>query len=122
MKDFSAILEKYRNPLARGVISQAMPGIIKGSLLEILSKEKVGVKRLSQWVITNHSLWTMFEPYLGTKEDMIRKLGPYRWLTPEWLLDSIREERPDLVSLLENWPDGSAWLERQVVELKSHLD
>ena len=115
------IFEQWRGPVARGFISEAMPEIIKGAMLEALIEQKVTVEVLVEWIKTDHDLWDLFSPHIGNNLDMISKLGPYKWLTSEWLLESIRKERPDLASLILNWEKASEWLARQLENIKNQL-
>ncbi len=103
--------------LLSGAIGQFAPSILKGAMKEYLGRLKV--VDLVAIVHENKSLWGMLpDKHQRTFIDLAPRLGDVDWLTASWVLDSGRESAPAIYSLLTGWPDGMAWLENQVKDIR----
>ena len=115
-------LKKYGKYLGHGLIAEMAPEIVKGALVEMLRVRKTNVKKASDWVQSNASLWDSLT--LAQQKGLI-KLGEnvhnLDWLTGEWVIQAIKDDFPALASLFLGWRKGSNWLERQVVIIKEGI-
>jgi len=114
-------LAKYKGPIRRAVLSEIAPGVIKGYLLEFLAREHMTVSKLTTYVESNKSLWSMVTPEYQTKIQNLAKGISINWLTPHWLIDSVRNDFPSLASLFMSDPDAARWLQDQVRIIREAL-
>ena len=103
-----------------GVLVQYGPRVLKGAMREYLGKIKFN--DMVDWVTQNKSLWDSLTPgYQKTFQEYGLKLGKMEWFTANWVIDAGRESAPSLASLFVGWPEGHAWLERQVEDIKKNI-
>lgn len=118
----SSELKKYGKFLGHGIIAEMAPEIVKGALVEMLREKKTNVKKASDWVESNISLWDSLTP---AQQKGLVKLGGnvhnLDWLNVSFVIQAIKEDFPALASLFLGWVKGRHWLERQVVIIKEEI-
>lgn len=106
--------------LAQGTLIQYAPGILEGAMAELLPL--VRVKSLDLYIKSGMDLWSIIPPNnQRTIIELGPKLGPLDWLTLEWIMETGRTFNPSLYSALQEWPEGTAWLEAQLADIKKHM-
>lgn len=114
-------ITRYTGPVGKAVLSMAGPGILKGILLEYFTKEKMDVKTISAYVVSDTDLWSKLpDQYSQRLRNLIAGID-LRWLTPEWLVTAITEDYPAIASLFLGWPEAKEWLDKQVSTIRSAL-
>jgi len=117
-----ANFKKYGGLFAKGIMAEMAPGVIGGALVELLRDRKVDVQKVTEWVEKNVSLWdALSEEHQGNLHDAIQKVGSIEnidWLTPDWVINSIRHDFPAVASLFVGWQKASNWLRRQTEIIK----
>lgn len=103
-------LLKNLNLVFRGVAVEFAPSMVKGALTIILSN--VTVEQVVQWVNHNYTLLDKI-PEKYQHELETANLGDLRWLTANWFIEAIKNDKPQLASLFLSWRKGRNWLERQ---------
>jgi len=115
-------LKKYVDIFTKGVAIYSAPGIAKGMLLELLRKRKVSVYTLSELVNNRTDLWNLAGEYY---QEMGRRLavrvGNLDWITPEWVVESLKDEYPSIASLFIGWKKAANWLEKQTTLIRDNL-
>ena len=115
-------LKKYGKYLGHGLIAEMAPEIVKGALVEMLRVRKTNVKKASDWVQSNASLWDSLAP---AQQKGLIKLGEnvhnLDWLTGEWVIQAIKDDFPALASLFLGWKKGANRLARQVEIIKKEI-
>lgn len=102
-----------------GAIIHYFPHMLRGGLKEYMGKVKF--HDLVDWVNADKNLWQELpDNFKNTLLDYGPRLGDLEWLTADWVIDASSESAPSIASLLTGWPEGHAWLERQVEDIKSH--
>jgi hypothetical protein len=113
-------LDDLGHNLLAGAIINFGPDVLKYAMGEYLGK--IQFSDMVKWVNENRSLWVELpEKYKKEIRDLAPKLKNLDWLTVEWLIDASRESAPSLCSLFIGWPEGKAWLQRQVDDIKSRV-
>lgn len=120
-------LRGYLDVGTRGLVLQILPDVIKGMINELMSLHRVDVKMAVKWVKDDVKLWPMFGIQQNDKiKNLIVRLRISKmddsWITTTWLLEGIRKQHPALYSLMMGWPEGYAWCNRQVADIKNELD
>lgn len=114
-------LDKLRGILNTGFtgffLSQA-PDIMQGFIAEFL--KDVSPQQVISYVSQDKSIWDMVpEKDKETIRTQAQRLGDMEWLTPEWFIEALREDLPELASLFLSWDDAYKWLERQIESFKA---
>lgn len=115
-------LKQMVAPLGKGLLSEAVPGLASGVLIEFLNRWHVNVKKIAEYVKDNRSLWAD----LGLDErsqlaHFAKKIGDLDFITPNWFINSIKTDFPDVASLFLNWPEAGEWMIKQIDELKREI-
>jgi hypothetical protein len=106
-------------PFGRGLMQELVPGIAAGTITEMFSNWGVTVAMITEYVQSNQSLWGEMEQEKRKQLGILaRKVGSLDFITPEFLINSIRKDFPGVASLFLNSPSAGEWLERQIDELK----
>jgi hypothetical protein len=106
--------------LVTGSLIQLMPGILKGAMGEYLGR--ITLKEFVSFVQKDENLWDKLPGnYQDTLLEYGPKLGSLDWLTVDWAMESGRRPAPVIYSLLVGWPEGRAWLEKQINEIKKSI-
>jgi hypothetical protein len=103
-----------------GLIKEMVPVMAGGFINELFHQWHVDLAMVTQLVQGNQSLWDRLDP--DTREQlshMAQKVGSLDFITPEFLITSIRKDFSGVASLLLNWPEATEWLDRQINELKA---
>ena len=116
-------IKRYGGIFLKGGISEALPGIAKGMLIEYFIQTKLDVEKASQWVLADASLWDAIGPKyqdafrraVGSNKDM-------RWLNSEWVIEALKKDMPAVASLFCGWKKASNWLNRQIIHIKKELE
>lgn len=120
MPDLLDRFKHYGGIIGKGLILELVPGMAAGAITEMFHKWGVSVAMITRYVQSNQSLWAEMEPenkrQLGV---LAQKVGNLDFITPEFLINSIKKDFPGVASLFLNWPEAGEWLERQIDELKT---
>ena len=120
MMNFPGMAGLMGSSLFSGAIIEYAPKMIKGAMKEYLGLVKFN--EMVDWIQQDKNLWDSLPPDM--KESFTEfgpKLGPMEWFTAEWVLESGKEANPSIVSLIVSWPEGFAWLERQIEDIKIRI-
>lgn len=120
--DMPDILSKYGGVFGKGLLIMAAPSIAKGMLVEMFKREKVTVTSTTALVNDNIKLWDTFAPNLQESLKVLAsKIGNTEWITPAWIIDSIKNDFPSVASLFLGWKKAGNWLTRQVQIIKEEI-
>lgn len=123
MPDILDRLKKYGSSLGTNLIRGAVPGIAGGLITEMFHQWHVDVAMVTKLVQNNHSLWDELKPGVRIElGDLAKKVGSLDFITPEFLILSIKGDFPGVASLFLNWPEAAEWLKRQIDELKVEVN
>lgn len=118
MPDYLAKLKVF----GKGLIAEMVPGIASGIINEFFHQWNINAAKIIQDVQSNRSLWVDLKP---DQRDQLKaasqRLGNLDFITPEFLINSIKEDFPAVASLFLNWPEAGEWLARQINELKTGI-
>ena len=108
--------------LGKGLLSQFVPQIVKGYLVEFFRSNKVDIDLLTNWIQNDVSLWSKVGPEDQLKvKQLVSKVGNVSWFTADWLIVNLRQDLPTLCSLFLGWEDAHTWLENQFKEIKDQV-
>jgi len=106
----------------KGVVSYLAPSMAAGALVELLREQNIDVKKVSQWVEENLSLWDELKPEdQANLKKMAGEVGSLDWMNYEWAVNAIRADFPAVTSLFLGWPKARNWLGRQVEAIKREI-
>jgi len=107
-------------PFGKGLMLEMIPGMAAGTINEMFHQWHVDVALITQYVRSNRSLWDEMGSDKRRQICLLsQKVGNLDFITPEFLIDSIRKDFPGVASLFLNWPEAAEWLEGQINELKA---
>ena len=116
------ILKKYGGVFGKGLLIQVAPEIAKGAFVELLRMKRVDVKKATEWVLNNTSLWDNLEPqYQERFKQLAHKVDDVSWMDIDWAINAMKGEFPSLASLFLGWRKGSNWLGRQIEQIKEEV-
>lgn len=116
------IFKEWGGILGKGLVAELAPDVAKGALVEILKEKGVNVKKATEWVTNNVSLWDKLEfEEQESFRDLAQKVGRVDWITTNWIIDAIKHDLPSVASLFLGWKKGANWLERQVEIIKEKI-
>jgi hypothetical protein len=122
MADLLNTLKQYGSSLGTNLVRGAIPGIASGLITEMFHQWRVDTAMVTRLVQNNQSLWDGLKPETRAQlGDLAEKVGSLDFITPQFLILSIRRDFPAVASLFLNWPEAADWLERQIKELKAGL-
>lgn len=122
MTDLDSIKQRL-TPFGKGLMLQFVPGMAAGAITEMFHKWHVDVAMITQYVQSNQSLWAEMEPEKKRQLGVLaQKVGNLNFITPEFLINSIKKDFPGVASLFLNWPEAAEWLTRQIDELKAGVN
>jgi len=106
--------------LLRGALAEYIPDMVKGGMKEYLGK--VIFADAIEWVSNDKNLWEVFPvKYQKLLQEYAPNMGDMEWLNSEWAMENTRESNPSLASLFLGWPEGRAWLDRQLEDIKNKM-
>lgn len=109
-------------PFGKGLLAEAAPSFASGVIIELFHQWDVTVTKVTEDVQRDRSLWADIEPDDRKQLAVFaRQLGSLDFITPELIIESIKEEFPAVASLFLNWPEAGQWLIRQVEQLKKEV-
>lgn len=112
-------IKRHLAPFGKGLMQEMVPGMAAGAITEMFHQWHVDVPMITEYVRSNQSLWGgMGEEKRKELGILAQKVGNLDFITPEFLINSIRKDFPGVASLFLNWPEAREWLERQIEELK----
>ena len=112
--------EKLMRIVSSGLFLQFGDDLMAGVLAEVATK--LETKDVLGWIKEDKNLWDEIPLYYQMHlTNFAPKFGKLEWFTVDWVINSIRESKPALASLLINWPESRDWLDRQIKDIKSHL-
>jgi hypothetical protein len=116
-------IKRHLAPFGRGLMQEMIPGMAAGAIVEMFSNWNVTVAMITEYIQSNKSLW---DEMSGEKKRelavLAQKVGNLDFITPEFLINSIKKDFSGVASLFLNWPEAMEWLERQIEELKSGVN
>lgn len=115
-------VKKYGGIVSKGVIATFAPSILKGALVGLFKARNVDVKKATQWVLADKSLWDSLEPERKRQfKQIASKLGNLNFITTDWAIDALREDYPAVASLFLGWTKGRNWMARQMEIIKAEI-
>ena len=116
------LVQKYGSLLGKGFVIEFAPDIARGILLELFEARKVNTAKATAWVEANTSLWTTLGPdYQKKLKQLVQRLPNIDWITPDWVIETIKVDYPGVASLFLGWKKASNWLSRQLNEIKAEV-
>lgn len=113
-------LKRYAGATGMGLLKEMVPGIAGGYINELFHQWHVDVAKITQDVQNNRSLWDELTPDKRKELNVLaQKAGNLDFITPEFLINSIKKDFPGVASLFLNWPEAAEWLARQIDDLKT---
>jgi hypothetical protein len=111
------------NKIGKGLVSVGIPFVFKGTINEFLTERNVNIQMAVDWVKEDKDLLTLFREFGGGDfNDVLVRAHSFvsnaDWLTSEYLIDSCREEHPDIASLFLGWEDARVWLDKNTEKLR----
>jgi len=111
------------NKIGKGLVSVGIPFVFKGTINEFLTERKVDIQMAVDWVKDDKDLLTLFKEFGGQDfNDVLVRAHAFvadaNWLTSEYLIDSCREEHPEIASLFLGWDDARVWLDKNTEKLR----
>jgi len=98
------------------------PGIAEGAINQLFHEANVDVIKLGDYVQHNRSLWDQLSPQQQAElKSTSLLLGDLDFITPELIVNAIKQDFWLVANLLVNWPEAADWLERQINELKERI-
>jgi hypothetical protein len=120
MLDMLDKIKRYGSFLGIGLVKEMAPGIAGGFINELFHKWHVDVAMITQLVQNNQSLWDRLTPDTRNQlSDLTKRVGNLDFITPNFLITSIKKDFPSVASLFVSWPEAADWLTRQISELKA---
>jgi hypothetical protein len=120
MPDILGSLKQYGSFLGSGLIKETVPVFAGGFINELFHQWHVDLSMVTELVQNDQSLWDRLDDATrGQLSHMAQKLGGMDFITPEFLITSIRRDFSGVASLFLNWPEAMEWLDRQINELKA---
>jgi len=119
MPDLDSIKQRLA-PFGRGLVQGMIPGMAAGTINEMFHQWHVDMPLITKYIRSNRSLWD--EIGLDKRKQLgflAQKVENLDFITPEFLIDSIRKDFPGVASLFLNSPSAREWLENQINELKA---
>ena len=112
-------LKKSASAVGIGLLKGMAPRIASGFINEQFHQWHVDVAKITQDVQNNRSLWGEMEPDQRRQiDDLAKRVGNLDFITPEFLINSIKKDFPGVASLFLNWSEAAEWLARQIEDLK----
>lgn len=112
-------LKEWIGIFGRGLVMNSAPRVVGGAINAACHEWKLDVAKITWYVQHNESLWRgLTSEQWEEIGKMGEVLGDLDFITPQLMIDSIKADFPKVASLLVNWPEGFAWLEKQVSDLK----
>jgi hypothetical protein len=122
MTDHLGKIKGVASSFGKELLSGLTPRAASGLINELFHQWSVDVPKITQYVQQNRSLWDGIEPdrrrQLG---GLAKKVGSLDFITPDFLVDSIKRDFPAVASLFLNWPEAGEWLARQIDDLKKQV-
>ncbi len=124
MSPFDAeVITKYAGILGKGFVAEMAPKMAKGALVDLLKQKGIGVKEASKWVEEDVCLWDTLEPrHQNALIALKRQIGSVDWLTPDFIIDSLRKDCPAVASMFLGWRKSKNWLTRQIAIIKRKIE
>jgi hypothetical protein len=119
MPDILDKLKQYGGLLGKGLMTQLAPGIAEGLINELFHQWKIDRAKAIQDVQSNRSLWNEMAPDERKELNSLAvTIGNLDFITPIFIINSIKKDFPSVASLFLNWPEAQEWLARQIEDLK----
>lgn len=116
-------IKQHLAPFGKGILMEMVPGMAAGTINEFFHQWHVDVTMITQYVQSNRSLWGGLELEKRRQLAILaQKVDNLDFITPEFLINSIRKDFSGVASLFLNWPKAMEWLERQIEELKEGIN
>lgn len=122
MLDFLQKLKQYSSLFRHGLLKSQIPGIAGGFINELFHQWHVDVAMVTQHVQENKSLWDNLTPEVRSELGTVAERIGMDFVTPDFLITSIKKDFPAVASLLVSWPEATVWLDRQVEDFRAGLN
>lgn len=119
MPDLLDKLKQYGGLVGKSLLIELAPGIAEGLINDLFHEWHVDVAKVTQDVQNNRCLWDEITP--DKRKELNRlaaKIGNLDFISPSFIINSVKHDFPEVASLFRNWPEGQEWLARQIEELK----
>lgn len=95
------------------------PGIAAGLINELFHQWNVDAAKIIQDVQSNKSLWADMVPDQRKElNSLAARIGNLDFITPSFIITSVKDDFPAIASLFLNWPEAQQWLTGQINDLK----
>jgi hypothetical protein len=112
-------LKQYGGVIGKGLLLQMAPQIAGGYINELFHQWNVDIDKITKDVQANRSLWEDVKPEQKEQlSNLATRMGNLDFITPEFVIESIKTDFPAVASLFLGWPEAQEWLARQLEELK----
>jgi len=117
------VLKQYASMFGTGLMKQMTPGVASGFINKMVSQWHLSVAIVTKYVETNRSLWYGLTPYQRRQiGDLAKRVGNLDFITPEFFINSIKKDSPNIASLFLHWPEAAEWLASQIGDLKAGVN
>jgi hypothetical protein len=119
MSNILDTLKQYAGIFGKGLLLQIAPGVAEGFINKLFHEWKVDAAKVKQDVLNNKSLLDEMKPeQLEQLKSLKQRVGSLDFITPDLVINSIKDDFPGVASLFVNWPEAKEWLARQIEDLK----
>jgi hypothetical protein len=123
MANLADKFKQYGRTFGRGLITEMVPGMAAGLIVDLFHEWNVNLASITSDIQNNRSLWGGLEE--EQKQQLAfaaRQIGNLDFITPEFFINAIKKDFPDLASLLLNWNMAGQWLQRQIDDMKTEIE
>jgi hypothetical protein len=115
-------LKEYAGLFRTGMLKQMTPAITGGFINGFFHEWKVDREKITDYVENDRSLWDNLTPDQQQEINTLTQNIDLNFVTPVFLINSIRKDFPAVASLFLSWPEAAEWLDRQIQELKGGVE
>jgi hypothetical protein len=116
-------VKQFGSIFAKGLMPQLIPGMAAGLIVNLFHEWNIDLEKVAGDIQNNRSLWNnLTEEQRRQLAMAAKRAGTIDFITPEFIIDAIKEDFPTVASLFANWKMAAEWLDRQIVELKGGIN
>lgn len=116
-------LKQLASTAGKGLLLQMMPGMAGGALNQFFHEWHVDKDKIWHYVENDISLWSdLNDEQRANLHDALATIGRVDFITPQWVITSIKADFTEVAGLFLSSPAAAEWLVRQVHELKAGID
>lgn len=98
------------------------PGIAGGLINGLFHQWNMDIPKVTEDIRKNNSFWSKMD---AEQQEQLRaqaeRLGDVDFLTPDVVIDGIKEDFPGVASLFLNWSEAKEWLILQIADVKDRV-